>query len=254
MQMKTQAERRTSALIMVTAKAAEGCSPCLDGYKRIAEESGASQQEIEFAIMAGQRVYTNAASGTIAMVNASADSPTVLPVDAKSKIIEGEIREQFLQEALAYEDVHLLDAYFRNRGYQPLETSRYVIEYQLEGRVCTEAYIPYTIDADHFSWVSYHRGELGIDLVGIIADMTQKDQVLARTLPAGDLLKESFIIQDGVVVAGHACDGGCLWNQWLDCCGVAGIGCLLSGPDWPFCVSVYCGICATWFCFRCGCC
>lgn len=254
MQKKTIEELRTSSLIMVTAKAAEGCSPCLEGYKKAALEAGATEKEIQFAISVGTRAYTNVTSLAGTGAASKAQAQPKLEMTGTVTVMQGEEKEQFLQEAFSNENVRTLDAYFRNRGFLPLETSRYVSHHEADGLTSMEAYIPYTIDEDHFSWIYYHSSDRGIDLVGGVADLTEKEKVRAGLLPPADLIKESLIVQGGAVVAGHACDLGCLWNQWLDCCGPGAIWCLTSGPDWPFCVSAFCGVCATWFCFRCGCC
>ena len=252
MEKKTQEEIRTSTLIMLTGKAAEGCSPCLNGYKRAAEEAGATQKEINFAITVGERVAANKRLEE-GISHAPVDNKSSISQTSAGALIKGDLKDQFIQKATEDDHVAILDEHFRKRGYQPLESSREAIHYQSGERTCTEVHLPYTLNGDinRQSWISYHLGQSGVDLVGVVTDFTQRELIASGER---SLVQESFIVQDGEVVPGHACDTNCVLSKAEDFCGGTVAACLIDPPTFIPCIVTFCGAATAFFCFECGCC
>lgn len=246
MQEKNQQERYTSSLIMLTAKAAEGCTSCVEGYKRVAMEAGMSSKDIELAISAGRRAHQK----MLAANDAPSSTQTLAAEsDAKIELVEGKEAEEFFQQVMLDKNVQVLDAYFQSQGYKPVNKERGMARLQLAERTCTQGYLPYHLDDTHFSWIDYHLGQLGVDLVGVSVDLTKKDNLAEGQLPC-----ESVIVQQGQVVSGHACDMNSFWNCLFAGCGPSAVGCLTTGPGWWACAVTLCGVTATICCFEAGCC
>jgi AhpD family alkylhydroperoxidase len=250
MEAKTKEEMRSSTLIMLTAKAAEDCSPCIEGYKKAALEAGATDREIDFALAIGKRIVANL---RLEQSGQPADSQRLSAQTNASMLVKGEVKEQFIQQAISDENVDKLDAYFRSRGYLPLESSRETIRYQSGDRACTEVHLPYTLggDVNQQSWISYHVGKGEVDLVGVVADFRQKERIANGER---SLIQESFIVKDGAVVPGHACDTNCVLSKAEDFCGGTVAVCLADPPTFIPCIITFCGAATAFFCFECGCC
>ncbi|MBE3561168.1 MAG: carboxymuconolactone decarboxylase family protein [Ktedonobacteraceae bacterium] len=248
--MKSIDDVRTSALIMLTAKAAEGCSSCLEGYKRAAEKAGATQGEINFAIAAGMR-----AKATNELSNS--DDETVQQ-KAQAILLHGNDKENFLQQVTTNTDVRVLDRFFHAQGYKLVEAAREVAQYEMGDRTCTGAYLPYVLDdnKDRFAWIGYNVGQRGEDIVGVVADLSTLKSISGPTtvLAPEQFIQASYIVENGAVVPGHACDTNCFWNNLWPTCGGCLVGCLMSGPGWIACTVTCCGGNATVWCFWCGCC
>jgi hypothetical protein len=248
MREKDQEERYAASLIMLTAKATEGCTPCLDGYKRMALAAGVPQKEMDFAIATGQRVHRNMLAGV--RNNQAPQNVEGAESEPQYELIVGDEAGAFFQQVLEDEKVQQLDAYFRAQGYQPVEDARGLARLQFADRICTEAYVPYQLDETHFSWIDYHQGRSGVDLVGVTVDLAKKDMLADGRLPY-----ESVIVQGNQVVAGHACDMGSFWYCLATCCGPSAVTlCLFAGPGWWTCAFGICGGCAVYCCFNVGCC
>ncbi|GCE46361.1 AhpD family alkylhydroperoxidase [Thermosporothrix hazakensis] len=248
--LKTLEDRRTSALIMLTAKAAEGCHSCLEGYKRVAQNAGATEQEIRFALAAGMRARENVAQAQQADKTQQRDATAIL--------LRGKEKEQFLQRATMHTGVLLLDRYFQSHGYIPVPEAQEVAYYVMGDKICTGAYIPYQLkgDEDRFAWIGYNVSQKGEDLVSVMADLSVLKALPDPTCVAApeQCIQASYIVEEGQVIAGHACDTNCFWNNlWPTCSGCL-VGCLMSGPGWIPCTVTCCGGNATVWCFWCGCC
>jgi hypothetical protein len=245
MREKTQTERYAAALIMLTSKAAEGCTSCLEGYKRMAIKAGVSQKDIDFAIAQGTR------SQRQLLTRMPNDNTNMLSLhkDASIEIVAGKEVDSFFDDVFTNADVQILDTHFRSLGYKLLSTHRGMAKLKMADRICTQGYFPYQLDDRHFSWIDYHIGQAGVDLIGVTADLTHMDTT-EDSLPT----IESFIVQQGQVTPGHACNTNSFWNCLLTCCGPSGVGCITAGPGWWACAVTVCGVCATVCCFQAGCC
>lgn len=249
-QVKSLDDTRVSTLIMLTAKAAEECVPCLEAYKEVARKAGATEKEIQFALAVGARTKKSilAAQGL--------DEET--KQESGVKYAEGKNREVLLQNALANENVQRMDAFFRELGYQPVEEARAVLHYQMGASTCTGTYLPYGIKGDENSlaWIGYNIGQEGEDLGGVIADFG----LLRKFLESGDkeagenFLRGNYIVENGAVVAGHACDTNCFFSHIQFTCGSCIFPCLISTFATIPCIIACCGTAATIACFLCGCC
>jgi AhpD family alkylhydroperoxidase len=237
-ELKSVDDRRLSAVIMLTAKAAEGCEPCLAGYKRAAQEAGASQRDIDLALAAGARAQQQRPA------DATPDHP-----DASLEVVGGPEADAFFKAALANDSVHKLEAELLARGYRPVEAARGMARLRLGQKRAIEAYLPYELDADHFGWIDFKLVEGGTDIVAMTVDLTLRDQVAA-----GRPIHDSLIVQDGTVVQGHECDGNNFWDHLLYCCGPGAFYCIGTGPFWWACVTTVCGFCAILACWSSGCC
>ena len=245
---KNLEERSTSALIMLTAKAAEGCESCLEGYKRMASTAGVSEKDINFAISIGRRTHKQLLNASSQKVLSKEDL-LASQADATMEIVKGKEAEDYYEQVLQDENVRVLDKHFKALGYTPVENARGMAKLIQGERECVQAYLPYQLNKDRFGWIDFHTGRAGVDLVGAFADLSKQD--IANGEP---LTIDSVIVEDNLVVSGHACDTNSFFNNLEICCGPSAVSCITAGPAWWACAVTVCGVCATIACFQAGCC